>query len=286
MVSAKKKMAKATLRVAGLLDDVKRFIGRYVVMTEEQMTATVLWVAHTHAFTAFDVTPYLHISGATMRTGKTRLLEVLEVLVPRPWLTGRVTAAVLPRRIDAECPSLLLDESDATFKHSSDYSEALRAILNSGYKHSGSTTVCQGGASYKRYSTFCPKAIAGIGQLPGTIADRSIEVKLKRRAPDENVERFAPRRLGDEVQHLVKRLAAFGLQADNVLQKRHADIDWLNDRAAEVWGPLMAIADCAGGQWPDAARVASKVLSGRPDEQDDDVSTALLFDISEIFSRT
>ena len=48
--------------------------------------------------------------------GKTRLLEVEEALVRRPWLTGRVTAAVLMRKVDAEHPVVLLDESDAAFK--------------------------------------------------------------------------------------------------------------------------------------------------------------------------
>src|SRR5437763_13074444 len=130
---------------AALLDAVADFIRRYLAMSEDQVVTVALWVLHTHALAASDVTPYIHITAATMRTGKTRLLEVLDLLVPRPWLTGRVTAAVLPRRIDAECPTLLLDESDATFKHASDYNETLRGVLNSGYKRSGSTTMCASG---------------------------------------------------------------------------------------------------------------------------------------------
>ena len=77
---------------------------------------------------AADVTPYVHITAASKRAGKTRLLEVLELLVSKPWLTGRVSAAVLPRKIDEERPTLLLDESDAAFGAKSDYSEALRGI--------------------------------------------------------------------------------------------------------------------------------------------------------------
>ena len=98
---------------AGLLDEVAAFIRQYVVMTESQAVAVTLWIAHTHAIEAADATPYLHITAATKRAGKTRLLEVLDLLVARPWLTGRVSAAVLPRKIDKEQPTLLLDESDA-----------------------------------------------------------------------------------------------------------------------------------------------------------------------------
>jgi hypothetical protein len=98
-----------------LLTEIARFLCRYVVLTSPQADALALFVAHTHAFEAAEATPYIAITSAEKRSGKTRLLEVLETLVARPWLTGRVTAAVLARKVDAECPTLLLDESDAAF---------------------------------------------------------------------------------------------------------------------------------------------------------------------------
>jgi hypothetical protein len=95
----------AFLDLASLLDDVERFVRRFVVVNEHQAAAVVLWIAHTHVFDAFDCTPYLQVMSATARAGKTRLLEVMELLVARPWLTGRTTAAALVRKVDAECPS-------------------------------------------------------------------------------------------------------------------------------------------------------------------------------------
>ena len=112
-----------------VLDEVAGFVRRFVVMSEAQADAVALWVVHTHAFDAAEQTPYLAISSAEKRSGKTRLLEVLELLVARPWLTGRVTAAVLARKVDAERPTLLLDESDAAFKGEKEYAEALRGLL-------------------------------------------------------------------------------------------------------------------------------------------------------------
>ena len=106
--------------------------------------------------------------------GKTRLLEVLEPLVPRPWLTGRVSATVLTRKVDGETPTLLLDESDAAFTHRSEYGEALRSLLNSGYRRSGRSSLCVGqgaGFAYRDFSTFCPKAIAGIGALLSMVTE-------------------------------------------------------------------------------------------------------------------
>src|SRR5437899_7607003 len=127
----------STERVAhetrALLDAVVQTIRRYVVLTTHQAAALALWVLMTWAIAAFDVVAYVHITSPTKRTGKTRLLEVLSLLVARPWLTGRVTAAVLVRKLAAQSPTLLLDETDAALKSGDEYAEALRGVLDSGY---------------------------------------------------------------------------------------------------------------------------------------------------------
>ena len=140
-----------------------------------------MWAAHTHALDASRVTPYLAISSAEAGSGKTLLLEALAMIVPRPWLTGRTTAAVLPRKVEKVCPMLLLDESDTAFRGDKDYAAALHGILNSGYKRSGTTTLCVGqGANidFRDFSTFSPKAFAGIAKLPDTIRTRSFPIRL------------------------------------------------------------------------------------------------------------
>ncbi len=83
-----------------LLDEVMLFVRRFVVLSNEQLIAIALWVGHTHAMEAADATPYLNVTSAEKRSGKTRLLEVLELLVARPWRTGRTSAAALVRKID------------------------------------------------------------------------------------------------------------------------------------------------------------------------------------------
>ncbi|MFC2027129.1 DUF3631 domain-containing protein [Chloroflexota bacterium] len=268
-----------------LLDAIISFIRRFVVLSEPQLIAIALWVVHTHAFEVADATPYLNISSPEKRSGKTRLLEILELLVARPWFTGKVTAAVLARKIDAECPTLLLDESDAAFKGEKEYSETLRGILNSGYRRGGKASVCIGqGAniSYKDLSTYCPKAIAGIGKLPGTVADRSIPIELKRRAPGEQVERFRRRtaeRQASLVREQVQTFASAIHQADI-----EPDIpSQLNDRAADCWEPLLAIADVAGGEWPQKARQAAITLMAGEIHRDESTGIQLLGDIYAIF---
>ena len=142
-----------------VLEDVRKFISRFVVLSEAQAAAVTLWILHTHALDAADTTPYLSITSAEKRSGKTRLLEVLDLLVPKPWFTGRTTAAALSRKIDALTPTLLLDESDAAFRSGSEYAETLRGILNSGFRRSGECDRLRpAGLSRTTTSTFEPSA--------------------------------------------------------------------------------------------------------------------------------
>ena len=207
------------MTLATVLTKVEHFIRRYVVLNDDQAVAVTLWVAHTHVLDAADCTPYLQVTSATARAGKTRLLETAEPLVARPWLTGRTSAAALVRKTDALSPTLLLDESDAAFGGDKENAEALRGILNTGYRRSGRTTLCVGqGANltFKDFSTFGPKAIAGIGQLPSTVTDRAIPIELKRRTKDEPVERFRERDAGAQARPIYDHFSDVGRHRDRV----------------------------------------------------------------------
>ena len=117
-----------------ILAQLVNVIRRYVALTAAEADAIALWVVHTHAFNAAWATPYLAITSAEKQSGKSRLLELLEMLVVEPWLTGSVSASVLFRSIDELRPTcVLLDESDAAFNGNREYGEALRGVLNSGH---------------------------------------------------------------------------------------------------------------------------------------------------------
>jgi Protein of unknown function (DUF3631) len=268
--------------IAGILHDVRAYAYRYVVLSDEQAIAVTLWTVHTHAIDAADTTPYLSITSATKRAGKTRLLEVLDPLVRRPWLTGRTSAAALVRKIDVDSPTLLLDESDAAFNGDKDYAEAFRGILKSGYKRSGKASLCIGkGAdlSVRDFSTFSAKAIAGIGKLPDTVADRAIPIVLKRRMVTEPISRWHDREGRADAAPLYQRVKTWSDTAiDTLRAARPALRLQLSDRAADVWEPLLAIADLVGGDWPSRARRAAVMLMGSV--EDTDPTIELLTDIA------
>lgn len=267
-----------------LLGKVYAFIRRYVVLSDFHAVAISLWVLHTWAIDAAEATPYLSITSAEKRSGKTRLLEVLELLVARPWQTGRISAAALVRTIERKSPTLLLDEADAAFKREREYVEAVRGILNDGYRRGKKATLCIPPKwEPADFSVFCPKAIASIGRLPDTVMDRSIVINLKRRAPGESVARFKWRETRKEARPLGEQLEHWAAFAIAALRDARPDIPELDDRAADVWEPLLAIADAAGGDWPQRARKAALALSVGDGRDDDSLGVRLLADIRTVF---
>jgi hypothetical protein len=271
-----------------LLGEIRSFISSYVWLGESEIVAVCLWVLHTWSFAFAESTPYLAIGSAEKRSGKTRLLESLALAVAKPWLTGRVSAAVLIRKIAKEGVTLLLDESDAAFKGDREYTETLRAVLNAGHRRSGVASLCVragGDFELRDFPVFAPKALAGIGKLPDTVADRSIVIVLKRRRVGEPVQRFRLREAEAKAKPLREKCITWMSGGNEWLADARPDIPAdLDDRAADGWEPLLAIADAAGGEWPQRARAAAVALSASAGKDDESLGVTLLKDARAVFA--
>ncbi len=271
--------------LADVLDAIEAFLRRYVAFERpEQATALALWVAHSHVIAAFDASPYLAITSAERQCGKTLLLDLLELLVARAWRAVLPSDAVVYRKIDQERPTLLLDEADAIFGRAADRYEGLRALLNAGNRRGTKVPRCAGfGAELVEFEVFCPKAIAGIGALPATVADRSIPIRLRRRNRlTEPVERFRRREVEPAAAALLQGLRA-ALAGQELRGARPELPAELSDRAADGWEPLFAIADAAGEGWAARARGAALALHGAGSLDTESEGIRLLADIRAVF---
>jgi hypothetical protein len=136
----------------------------------------------------------------------------------------------------------------------------------------------------KRYRIFTAVAIAGIGDLPDTTQDRSIQIPMIRKLKTERTERFHIERTAEEAEPLRRRLAAWAWRNREKLAASEPEIPaQLDDRAAEIWEPLLAIADLAGGEWPERARQAALMLSGPDRISTDSVGVQLLADLCQLW---
>jgi hypothetical protein len=266
---------------AKLLTGLAEIFRRYVVLEDGAAEALALWTVHAHALDAFAFSPRLAITSAEKRCGKTTLLDVLGCLVPRPLPTANATAPAIFRSIELLGPTLLIDEAD-TFLRSND---DLRGVLNSGHRRATASVIRLVGDNHHpcQFHTWAATAIAMIGGLPDTLADRSIEIRLRRRLPGEPVSRFRADRASDLAQ--LGRMAARWAR-DHLEALRNADPpipSGLNDRAADNWTPLLAIADLAGGDWPERARRAIVSMTFREGEETGSLGDLLLADIRQVF---
>ena len=275
-----------------LLAEISKAIGAYVVMDAHQRDATALWTMFAHAHDLRDYAPLLAVTAPTKRCGKTRLQETLARLVPRPQLTSGITAALLPRLVEKHRPTLFIDEYDAQAAGDREMAESLRGQLNSSFNKSSAAVLKLvplpgGGWDERQFSTWAPTCVAGIGMVPDTVKDRSVVIRLLRKPMDAKVWRLRGRDGGDLLA-LARKAARF--VNDNEQAIRSADPaspEALNDRQADAWDPLFAIAEVAGGPWPERARRAAQALCGAENEEDaeSDMKIALLTDIRGIFAR-
>jgi hypothetical protein len=194
------------------------------------------------------------------------------------------------RRIDAETPTLLLDESDMAFRGDREYAAALQGTLNEGYRRRGNHTICvpRGNSwGYQTFSVFCAKAVAGIGKLPDTVASRSIPIELKRKTAAETVEEKWEEELWAQAETLRHGLERF---ADEQLEALHQATplvpERLQNRQREVCRPLLAIADLAGGGWHDRAARALLVLMGGREIGEEAAAVELLALIEAVFASS
>ena len=265
--------------VAVLLDDVRALLRRYMVMTDAQADTVAVWILHTWVFDQYYVTPYLAVLGPTYRTGKTRLLiDLPSKLVRNPLETSDITAAALYRAIDHEPCTLLYDEIDQGKMPPEKVS-----ILNGGYKKGGSVRRTVNHVS-TRFSTFCPKAFGAIGvsALTPTLIDRSIQIYVDRRLPDEPVAKFREERVTEEAAPIMERLQVFGSCWARPGEEP-ALPDTLDDRQEELWLPLMEIAGYAGDEWSRRIWAAAVTLTDEAGHTQPDEFVSLLLDIHEVW---
>ena len=271
-----------------VLDDVRDFVGRFVAFpTEACLNAVTLWVAHSHLISVSESTPRLAVLSPEPGSGKTRVLEVLELLVPTPMSSLNASPAAIFRSLAIVPRTLLFDEVDAVFRRhgKDDGAEDLRALLNAGHRRGATIPRCVPPAqTVTEFPVFAPAAMAGLGDLPDTLMSRSIVIRMRRRLSTEVVEQFRRRLAGPEGTELRSRLAGWSTTVSDALAEVFPDMPpGVTDRPADVWEPLLAVADAAGGHWPDTARTACLELVRVVEDRDNtSLGVLLLRDLRSV----
>ncbi|MEE4544188.1 DUF3631 domain-containing protein [Streptomyces sp. V4-01] len=272
-----------------LLNEVEAFHRRFNIFpSQAAYVAVTLWDAHAHLLDCFDSTPRLAFLSPEPGSGKSRALEIVETLVPQPMVAVNASPAALFRAVSGleGRPTILFDEIDTVFGPKAGDNEELRGFLNAGHRRSGVTYRCVGDGSNQTvqpFPSYCAVAMAGLGSLPDTILTRSVIIRMRRRAPNERVQPFRQRIHETEGHALRDRLARWAESARPSIENTWPELpEGVTDRPADVWEPLLAIADAAGGTWPVRARAACLELVNAAQEDDEaSLGIRLLTDLRE-----
>ena len=273
-----------------ILDSVLAYLRRFVVYpSEHAAVAHTLWIAHTHRMDCWESTPRLAALSPEPGSGKSRLLEITETLVPNPVQAVNVSPAFMFRRVSHPDgpPTILFDEVDAIFGPKARDNEELRAFINAGHRRGaifGRCVMVPGKAPrLEELPAYCAMAVAGLGDLPDTILSRSIIIKMRKRSPAEPVEPYRLRlhaKAGNALRDLVSlwigNIQSFGDPWPTLPES-------IVDRNADLWEGLIAIADQAGGDWPERARVSAVSLVSDSIRDGGSLGIRLLGDLRTVF---
>lgn len=276
---------EAAARTASLLETCQAWIVRYVIVSMAQAVILAVWVLHTYVMDACDWTPYLHIRGPDKACGKTLLMDVLAPLAFRARTASGASPAALVRIVDKLLPTLFLDEMDAATNGNKEMAEAIRGILDAGFKRGGVFYKCDGKDNEVReFKVFGPKVFAGIGDLPDTIASRSIPIEMHRKLRSERIERFRGRAITQLAGPIQAELEQWGLGVvDQLKAIEPTPIEALSDRTNDVAEILLAIAQLAGGDWLQRLTTALLTVYGAMARGDKSIGEVLLSDLRDIF---
>jgi hypothetical protein len=276
-------------RITGeLLETCRAWIRRYIVVSDEQAVIMAAWVMHTYVFEAFEVTPYLFISSPEKGSGKSTLLRILKAVAYRGRSSSGMSAAALARVVEASRPTLFIDEFDAQMKGNKETAENIRGILNSGYEPEGVYTRCVGKEfAVKDFPTFCPKCLAGIGKLWDTVSDRSITIEMRRMLSEEAIEQDRKVAVKAAAAPIKARLEEWAVRgaADRLRSIHPSPISGFNPRQNDIAEVLLAVAQLAGGGWPQRLTQALQAVLKAASAEDGSIGVALLADIRAVFDE-
>ncbi|MEU9807584.1 DUF3631 domain-containing protein [Mycobacterium sp. NPDC050853] len=275
-----------------LLNEVETYLSRFISFpSRHARIAYVLWIVHTHLMDEWESTPRILFVSPEPGSGKTRALEVAEPLVPRAVHAVNCTPAYLFRKVSdpAGAPTVFYDEIDTVFGPKAKDNEDIRGMLNAGHRKgavAGRCVIRGKTVETEEIPAYCAVALAGLNDLPDTIMTRSVIVRMRRRKPDEKVEPWRARINRPEGEALFTRLQQWTTAHRQTARETWPDMpEGVEDRDADIWEPLLAVADLAGGDWPAAARGSAVAMVAASKARTPSMGVRLLRDVRSVYGK-
>jgi hypothetical protein len=270
---------------AKVLDEAVDFIRRFVILPSAAYAdVCAVWAAGTHAYQAFQSYPRLGFVSDHPASGKSRAMMINGLLCAKTKTLTNYTAAVLVRWL-TKGRTVALDETDTIFR--TDRSAPLmQAALNDGFTFKGVADKCSGGDDVTEKSIYCPVMFGGLRRLPPATMSRSLLVYMEQRKPEQKIDSYMARLHDPQGEAIGAALGDWAGSVAAELASAWPDLpDGCEDRTADCWWALFAIADVAGRDWPDRIRAAyAELTKGITAEPEKPPLQRLLEDIGTVWT--
>lgn len=274
-----------------IVDDVRDFLTTYIVVPKRSSIVVASWIVSAWMMESWDRFPHLAVTSPEKRCGKTRFLQIVELLVPNAVNTPSISSAGIYRLIEDRRPTLLLDEAQSLTRRNTESSEAIREIFCAGIDSDSKVLRCGGeDHSVQEFSIYCPKVVALIGNLDNVLADRCIPIGMSRKSSGDAVERYRSRVVKPLGMELATRIKSWASNNEAKVRDYYDTLepfDIENDRLAELLLPLQAVVSIASPHCLDELLSFARDIEER--ERQSEMSTegvVLLTAIREIFDDT
>ena len=278
------------LLAADVVAEVEKMVRRFCVLPDAAYLPLAIWAVATHIAEKFDAFPYIAMLSPAKRCGKTRVLEVLELLCARAWRGTSPTSAALYRMM-ASTPTLLLDEVEAlSFRKASEMQQAILAVLNAGHRKGATVPRCEGPKNeVKHFPVYGPKAFAAIGGLPDTLADRCVCITMQRKTKSQEVDRFLSAKARRSAVPIIESVRVWAETQGEAVESAYlemGDLGFLADRDADLWMPLFAVCAVASPERVGELKTCAMTLTGAraADDLEDSLPLKLLADVQLVWT--
>lgn len=237
----------------GPIGNLAGYIRDFIVVPDQLACVIAAWVAASHLCAEWERFPHLGVTSPEKRSGKTKLLQVLEPVLPNPFNASNISAAAIWRMIEDTSLSLMIDEAQHLKRGGSESSQVISELLNSAIDRDAIVIRCVGQEHTPTpFHIYCPKIVACIGELDGVLADRCLPIGLSRKTDEDKVRRCFSRDF--KPYGLKKRgeLQKWLSEKKNEIVRVYKTInpfDIENDRLAELLMPLQAMLTVGGGEF-------------------------------------
>jgi putative DNA primase/helicase len=264
--------------LAATLEQAVEQYERYLILPPAAAEKMALFSMLTHAFDCFAIVPRLLVTAATRACAKSLLLRILKSTTARAVIQTNANIAPLFHMITKCHPTIMLDEADRYLNQS----QELLSLLNDGYAKGGVVWRCEGeGNEVKEFDAFTPVVIAMIKRPDYTLLSRSLVINMERKKSGDRTENFRGDRVHSALLEVQRKFARAAIDYGPQLREADPEMGSLFNRDADNWRPLFAIADLAGGRWPEHIRKCA--LQDISDGQEEETDEKLLTDIRWIF---